>query len=95
MLKPPNAVQWDYAQGKDLRDPTATELADYYARLVSWYTQGGFTDELGRRNDSTFHFHLPWWEVFNEIDAEHQPTRSNTSPNTTPSSPASTPSIPP
>ena len=70
----PNAVQWNYTQGKELRDPSGKELADYYARLVSWYTRGGFTDELGHHHESGYHFQFPWWEVFNEIDAEHQPT---------------------
>jgi hypothetical protein len=70
----PDAVQWNYTQGKDLRDPSGAEMADYYARLVSWYTQGGFTDELGHRHESGYHFRFPWWEVFNEIDGEHQPT---------------------
>jgi hypothetical protein len=70
----PDKVTWDYTQGKELRDPTGAELAAYYARLVSWYTQGGFTDELGRRHDSGYHFKIPYWEVFNEIDIEHQPT---------------------
>jgi len=70
----PDAVQWDYVQGKELRDPTGGELADYYGRLVSWYTQGGFTDELDHRHESSYHFRFPWWEVFNEIDGEHQPT---------------------
>ncbi len=70
----PNAVQWNYAQGRELRDPSGKQMAEYYARLVSWYTQGGFADELGRRHDSGYHLKLPWWEVFNEIDGEHQPT---------------------
>ena len=70
----PNGVQWDYVQGKELRDPGGTELADYYGRLVSWYTKGGFKDELGHSHESENHFSFPWWEVFNEIDGEHQPT---------------------
>ena len=70
----PNAVQWNYTQGKQLRDPTSKELADYYERLLSWYTRGGFTDELGHHHESGYHFKLPWWEVFNEIDGEHQPS---------------------
>ncbi|HTV08276.1 MAG TPA: hypothetical protein VMD97_04445 [Candidatus Aquilonibacter sp.] len=70
----PNAVQWNYVQGKQLRDASGGELADYYGRLVSWYTRGGFTDELGHRHESGYHFRFPWWEVFNEIDGEHQPT---------------------
>ena len=32
--------------GQRLRDPSFKEVADYYARLLAWYTQGGFTDEL-------------------------------------------------
>ena len=41
----PNQAVWDYTQGSDFRDPTFKEVADYYARLLSWYTKGGFTDE--------------------------------------------------
>ena len=26
------------------------EVADYYARLLSWYTKGGFTDEFGKKS---------------------------------------------
>ena len=70
----PDKLTWDYTQGKELRDPTGAELAGYYARLFSWYTQGGFTDELGKRHESGYRFNIPYWEVFNEIDVEHQPT---------------------
>ncbi len=72
--KDPERVFWNYTQGKELRDPSCTELADYYERLVSWYTQGGFTDELGVRHTSGYRYKFPYWEVFNEIDGEHQPT---------------------
>lgn len=70
----PDQVDWDYTQGTTLRDPSRKELADYYARLVSWYTQGGFTDELGVRHMSGYHFSIPYWEVFNEVDFEHHQT---------------------
>jgi hypothetical protein len=70
----PNAVTWSYTQGTDLRDPSMKELGDYYARLVSWYVNGGFTDELGKRHDSGYHFHIPYWEIFNEADFEHTMT---------------------
>jgi hypothetical protein len=59
------------SQGTELLDPTCNDVAGYYARLVSWYTQGGFTDELGVRHDSGYHYRIPYWEVFNEIEAEH------------------------
>lgn len=70
----PDQAYWDYTQGTTLRDPSRKELADYYARLVSWYTQGGFTDELGVRHESGYHFSIPYWEVFNEVDFEHHQT---------------------
>ena len=71
----PNQVFWDYTQGTELRDPSGKELGDYYGRLVSWYTHGGFTDENGKRHESGYHYRIPYWEVLNEIDFEH-----NTSP---------------
>ncbi len=68
----PNQVLWNYEQGTELRDPTAREVAAYYARLLSWYTKGGFSDELGKRHDSGYHYSIPYWEVLNEVDFEHQ-----------------------
>jgi len=41
---------------------------------VAWYTKGGFTDELGKKHKSGHHFKIDWWEVFNEIDFEHNMT---------------------
>ena len=73
----PNQVYWHYTQGTELRDPTGKELGDYYARLVSWYTKGGFTDELGVRHESGYHYSFPVWEVLNEVEAEHSMTPEN------------------
>ncbi len=70
----PDQVTWNYEQGTELRDPSMKELADYYGRLVSWYTQGGFTDEFGKRHDSGHHYKIDYWEVLNEVDGEHQTT---------------------
>ena len=70
----PNGVMWNYTQGTELRDPSMKELSDYYARLVSWYMKGGFTDELGKRHESGHHFEIPYWEVLNEVDFEHNMT---------------------
>ena len=67
----PDAVVWNYTQGRELREGGLEELADYYARLVSWYANGGFTDRQGKRHTSNFHFRIPYWEVFNEPDSEH------------------------
>jgi len=68
----PTQVIWDYEKGTQLRDPTMKEVADYYARLISWYTLGGFTDEFGKRHESGYHYSIPYWEVLNEIEYEHQ-----------------------
>jgi hypothetical protein len=67
----PIQVTWNYEQGTELRDPTMKEVADYFVRLVSWYTNGGFTDEYGRRHESGYHYSIPYWEVLNEVDFEH------------------------
>ena len=69
---------WDYTQGTELRDPSGKELGDYYARLVSWYVNGGFTDENGVRHESGYHYKFPVWEVLNEVESEQRRRRSNT-----------------
>ncbi|WP_316837226.1 GH39 family glycosyl hydrolase [Pedobacter nutrimenti] len=66
-----NQVGWSYAGGTELRDTTMKELTDYYVRLISWYTKGGFTDELGKYHKSGYHYDFPYWEVLNEPDFEH------------------------
>ena len=70
----PNQPIWNYEQGTELRDPTLTELADYYGRLAAWYVNGGFTDENGQWHDSGHHYRFPIWEVLNEPDLEHSTT---------------------
>jgi len=67
----PDEAVWDYTQGTEFRDPTFKEVADYYARLLAWYTQGGFTDEVGKRHESGHRYTIPIWEVLNEVDFEH------------------------
>jgi len=67
----PNEPAWTYEQGTELRDPTAQEVADYYTRLASWYTRGGFTDEFANFHSSPFHHKIALWEVLNEPDHEH------------------------
>jgi hypothetical protein len=68
----PNQVFWDYTQGTELRDPSMKEISEYFARLFSWYTQGGFVDENGKRHESGHHYKIAYWEVLNEIDSEHK-----------------------
>ncbi len=67
----PNQVFWEYNQGTELRDSSLRELTDYYSRLLSWYTKGGFTDELGKHHASGHFYNIPYWEVLNEPDLEH------------------------
>jgi hypothetical protein len=67
-------VSWTYTQGTELVDPSGRQLGEYFARLVSWYTQGGFTDENGEYHKSGHHYEIPWWEVLNEPDLEHSTT---------------------
>ena len=67
----PEQVTWDYEQGTEPRDPSFKEVGDYYARLLSWYTKGGFTDELGKRHESGYHYSISHWEILNELELEH------------------------
>lgn len=64
-------IDWNYEQGVELRDPSLREVRDYFVRLFNWYTQGGFTDELGQRHESGHHYKFTVWEVLNEVDFEH------------------------
>jgi hypothetical protein len=68
----PDAIEWNYNQGTELRDPTGREVAEYYARVANWYIRGGFTDERGVRHDSEHHYRFAFWEVLNEVEGEHQ-----------------------
>jgi len=68
----PNQVMWNYSQGTQLPDVKA--MGGYFGRLASWYTQGGFTDELGKFHSSGHRYDMHYWEVFNEIDGEHDTT---------------------
>jgi hypothetical protein len=67
----PYEVFWAYNDGAELRDTTMKELAGYYARLFSWYTKGGFTDERGVFHKSNHYYKIAYWEVLNEPDLEH------------------------
>ncbi|WP_329457105.1 hypothetical protein [Streptomyces sp. NBC_01497] len=66
----PDEPAFGYSQGGKLAVPPSV-VADYYRRLVSWYTAGGFTDEYGTFHRSPHHYQLPYWEVLNEVDFEH------------------------
>jgi hypothetical protein len=70
----PDSVIWDYTQGTTPVDSTCAEIGAYYGRLYSWYTKGGFKDELGKEHTSGFHYDIPYWEVLNEVDFEHNNT---------------------
>ncbi len=69
-----NQLDYTYEEGTELRDPSLKEVADYFARLASWYTHGGFTDEYGQWHASGHYFKIDYWEVLNEIDFEHRTT---------------------
>ena len=65
------AIDWDYNNGTKLRDPSLKEISEYYARLLSWYVKGGFTDECGVYHESGHHLDIEYWEILNESDSEH------------------------
>jgi len=63
---------YDSRGGTDnMLDPTGEQIAEYQARVFSWYTQGGFDDELGEYHSSGYNYSFPIYGVLNEIDMEH------------------------
>eukprot|EP01060_Flectonema_neradi_P041093 TRINITY_DN9621_c0_g1_i3.p1 TRINITY_DN9621_c0_g1~~TRINITY_DN9621_c0_g1_i3.p1 ORF type:complete len:513 (+),score=91.04 TRINITY_DN9621_c0_g1_i3:49-1539(+) len=70
-VPPVNQRDVPYEQGKTLRDPTFKEITSYYVRLAKYYTKGGFVDECGNFIKGYNYPDFQWWEVFNEIEAEH------------------------
>jgi hypothetical protein len=69
---PENAstIDWNYNNGTSLRDPTLKEISDYYSRLLSYYTQGGMTDECGVFHPG-YNLTIEAWEILNESEGEH------------------------
>ena len=51
------------------RDPTGVAAGEYFSRIISWYTKGGFVDELGIKHISNHTYDWKYWEVLNEVDA--------------------------
>jgi len=81
----PNQVVWNYTQGAEPIDPTNKQIGDYMGRLVSWYTQGGFTDELGKEHKSGYHYKFPYWRCSTNPISNIKPPRRPTPRGTTPS----------
>lgn len=67
----PDSIDWEYNQGRELRDGSLRQLTDYYRRVAEWYIRGGFRDEAGVAHRSSHHLKFAYWEVLNEIDEEH------------------------
>ena len=59
----------DYAAGGSLKDASCGQMARYFARLVGWYTAGGFHDECGHWHASGFNY--TWWGVSVLNEDEH------------------------
>ena len=53
-----------------LKDQTGKQFAEYQARIYSWDTKGGFTDELGKRHEPGHHYKIDYWGVLNATAPE-------------------------
>eukprot|EP00054_Salpingoeca_dolichothecata_P032975 m.266817 g.266817 ORF g.266817 m.266817 type:complete len:637 (+) comp31560_c0_seq1:162-2072(+) len=63
----PDQSDFGYVRGNALKDPTATDLAAYYGRLLSWMMKGEFVDEHNITHTGGPGFsNMTYWEVFNE-----------------------------
>eukprot|EP00931_Biecheleriopsis_adriatica_P091242 TRINITY_DN65140_c0_g1_i1.p1 TRINITY_DN65140_c0_g1~~TRINITY_DN65140_c0_g1_i1.p1 ORF type:complete len:572 (+),score=69.34 TRINITY_DN65140_c0_g1_i1:76-1716(+) len=58
-------------------DPTGEQAGEYFSRVISWYTKGGFVDELGVKHESNYSYTWKYWEVLNEVDAGESGTKCN------------------
>jgi len=70
MLINPKPEKLTHEIGSLFRDPTGKEVAGYFARIVEWYSKGGFRDELGKWHHSGHNYRVGHWEVLNEPDHE-------------------------
>jgi hypothetical protein len=64
----PDELSWSYYIHGPVGKNSAKLFAEYQARLVGWYTAGGFKDELGIWHASGHHYEIEYWEVSNEPD---------------------------
>jgi hypothetical protein len=69
-MKRPRQKPLTHELGSLFVDSTGQEIAGYFARIVSWYTRGGFTDELGKKHESGHQYKIGIWEIMNEPDHE-------------------------
>ena len=71
-LYPTDKFEYYVVQNQPLLDETCEEMARYAARYVSWFTQGGMTDECGVWHESGLRFKWDYLSVLNE-DEYHTP----------------------
>eukprot|EP00051_Salpingoeca_urceolata_P028204 m.485621 g.485621 ORF g.485621 m.485621 type:complete len:640 (+) comp23891_c0_seq1:123-2042(+) len=70
----PDQSDFGYVRGNALKDPTATDLAAYYGRLLSYMMKGNFTDENGVVHVNPKPYpNMTYWEVFNEAEHGYTP----------------------
>jgi hypothetical protein len=55
-----------YNQGHKLHDPSCQQMARYVARVVGWYTAGGFMDECDHWHPSDLHYQWQLLSILNE-----------------------------
>ena len=73
----PAASYYPYTDGTTgdlMKDPSGKQFAEFQARIYQWYTQGGFTDEIGKYHSSGHHFKIDYWGILNEPDFENKLT---------------------
>jgi hypothetical protein len=69
----PQAIDWTYSRDGKVNASSAALLADYQARMASWYIKGGFKDELGVWHPSGHAYNFEYWEPMNEEDQRFSP----------------------
>jgi hypothetical protein len=73
-----DTLVWNYGGGAELSATKSTwknisQVGEYYANFISYYTAGGFTDAKTGRRYEGFHYDIPYFEFLNEMEYHQTP----------------------
>jgi len=67
-----DTLVWDYRQsGTTWKN--ISQVGEYFANFISYYTAGGFTDAGAGKWYEGFHWDIPWFEFLNEMEYSQSP----------------------
>ena len=68
---------WGYNAPDNMTVPNVfrnmSQVAEYYANFIAYYTRGGFTDANTGKHYEGYHYSIPWFEYGNEMEYKQSP----------------------